>query len=356
MHIANPIYDVVFKYLMEDAKIAKLMISTIIGEEILELDFCSQEFVGEFEAKQQSSKSGTKTKVKSKKRRGTDKLKERLGLTVYRLDFTAKIKTKEGYKRVIFELQKAKFPTDIMRFRKYLGDQLSNKENTERVVVNGKSRKFGLPIISIYFLGHPLDHTKSSAIKVSRQYIDLITNELITTKENFIESLTIDSYVIQIPSLTAKRRNELEILLSVFDQSSAIDKEHHILNMEEVDFPEKFHPIIRKLHQAVQSKAIKDNMDMEDGIIDELEDMYRQIEELEEKNRVIQKEEEQAKLDKAKAEEARIKAEEDKVKAEEAQIRAEADKAKAEADKVQIALENEELRRKIAELLANQKE
>ena len=212
--------------------------------------------------------------------------------------------------------------------------------------------------------------TKSSAIKVSRQYIDLITNELITTKENFIESLTIDSYVIQIPSLTAKRRNELEILLSVFDQSSAIDKEHHILNMEEVDFPEKFHPIIRKLHQAVQSKAIKDNMDMEDGIIDELEDMYRQIEELEEKNRVIQKEEEQAKLDKAKAEEARIKAEEDKVKAEEAQIRAEADKDKAEeaqiraeadkdkaeADKVQIVLENEELRRKIAELLANQKE
>ena len=178
MHIANPIYDVVFKYLMEDAKIAKLMISTIIGEEILELDFCSQEFVGEFEAKQQSSKSGTKTKVKSKKRRGTDKLKARLGLTVYRLDFTAKIKTKEGYKRVIFELQKAKFPTDIMRFRKYLGDQLSNKENTERVLVNGKSRKFGLPIISIYFLGHPLDHTKSSAIKVSRQYIDLITNEL----------------------------------------------------------------------------------------------------------------------------------------------------------------------------------
>ena len=32
MHIANPIYDVVFKYLMEDSKIAKLMISSITGE------------------------------------------------------------------------------------------------------------------------------------------------------------------------------------------------------------------------------------------------------------------------------------------------------------------------------------
>ncbi len=30
MQIANPIYDVVFKYLMEDAKIAKLLISSII--------------------------------------------------------------------------------------------------------------------------------------------------------------------------------------------------------------------------------------------------------------------------------------------------------------------------------------
>ena len=31
MLIANPIYDVVFKYLMEDSKIAKLVISSIIG-------------------------------------------------------------------------------------------------------------------------------------------------------------------------------------------------------------------------------------------------------------------------------------------------------------------------------------
>ena len=38
MHIANPIYDVVFKYLMEDNDIAKLIISTIIGEDIVALD------------------------------------------------------------------------------------------------------------------------------------------------------------------------------------------------------------------------------------------------------------------------------------------------------------------------------
>ena len=49
MQIANPIYDVVFKYLMEDAKIAKLLISSIIGEEIETLDFRPQEFTADID-------------------------------------------------------------------------------------------------------------------------------------------------------------------------------------------------------------------------------------------------------------------------------------------------------------------
>lgn len=326
MYIANPIYDVVFKYLMEDAKIAKLMIASIINEEVVELDFLSQEFTGEFENK----------KTKSKKTKAEENLKQRLGLTVYRFDFSAKIKTPEGEKQVIIELQKAKFPTDIMRFRKYLGDQLINKENTTSVTVNGRSRKIGLPIISIYFLGHSLDHTKASAIKVSRHYIDLITNEIITQKENFIESLTLDSYVIQIPFLTDKRRTELEILLSVFDQSCAVDKEHHILNMNEDDFPEKFRPIIRKLHKAVESKEMKNKMEMEDGIIDELEDMEREIEALELKNLIMQR----------KIEEQKMEAEFEKRKA----------KEQFEQEKAQVEQENEALKRRIEELLAGKKE
>ena len=200
MQIANPIYDVVFKYLMDDEKIAKLMISSIIGEEIEELTFLPQEFIGEIEKSDKGQQSEIKRNQKGR-------------WTVYRLDFSAKIKTTEGYKKVIIELQKAKFPTDIMRFRKYLGEQFSNKENFQKIKVGNRIRKTGLPIISIYFLGHKLDHTTSSAIKVSRQYKDLITDEIIETKESFIESLTIDSYVIQIPFLTDKRRNDLEILL-----------------------------------------------------------------------------------------------------------------------------------------------
>jgi hypothetical protein len=269
---------------MEDAKVAKLMISSIIGEDIENLSFLPQEFVAEIEKSEGA-------KISKRKQIRMDPL------TVYRLDFSANIKTADGYKKVIIELQKAKFPADIMRFRKYLGEQFSNKDNFQKVKVGSRFRKTGLPIISIYFLGHKLDYTKSSAIKVSRQYIDLMTNKIIETKESFIESLTLDSYVIQIPYLTDKRRNDLEILLSVFDQRNNVDKDHHILNVKESDFPEKYRPIIRKLQKAVEDNEVRKKMNMEDGIIDELEDLERTIDDLEQENEIVKQENEIVKLE-----------------------------------------------------------
>lgn len=270
MLIANPIYDVVFKFLLEDAKIAKLLLSSIIGETIEELVFLPQEFVSDID----------KEKIDKPRKAAMSRKGNKSSLTVYRLDFSAYIKTPEGTKQVIIELQKAKFPTDIIRFRKYLGEQFADKKNITSLKINKRTRKVGIPIISIYFLGHKLDHTTASAIKISRQYQDLITNEVIDTKETFIESLTLDSYVIQIPYLTDKRRTELEILLSVFDQRNVADNEHHILNVNEQDFPEKYRAIIRKLQEANQSPEIKKKMQLEDGIIEELEDKEREIEEL----------------------------------------------------------------------------
>ncbi len=99
MQIANPIYDVVFKFLMEDQDSAILLLSTIINETIESLDLLPQENVLHLQAR---------------------------SLTVYRLDFSAKIKTVEGsYKQVLIKIQKAKLPSDIMRFRRYLGEQYS---------------------------------------------------------------------------------------------------------------------------------------------------------------------------------------------------------------------------------------
>ena len=113
MQIANPIYDVVFKYLMEDSKIAKLIISSIIKQDIEILDFSPKEFV-------------TNIDKTLKKKNQSEKKTERTNFfTVYRLDFTAKIRTNDSEKIVIIEIQKAKFATDILRFRTYLGVKYS---------------------------------------------------------------------------------------------------------------------------------------------------------------------------------------------------------------------------------------
>ncbi len=247
IQIANPIYDVVFKYLLDDNKVAKIFLSAILEEEIVELEYRPKE-------------------VRTETEKST--------LTVYRMDFSAKIKTTEGdHRLVIIEIQKAKYHTDIMRFRKYLGSQYADPNN---MYVEEEGVKYALPIISMYFLGHSLKHTEAPVIKVKRNYYDMATGEELKEKEEFIESLTHDSYVIQIPKLKEKRRNELEILLSIFDQGD-YRSNNHILNIREEDFPEKYHSVIRRLQRAIAETKVRDTMDLEDEILEELGDMERTI-------------------------------------------------------------------------------
>jgi hypothetical protein len=177
MRIANPIYDTVFKYLMEDNQLAKLLLSTILGEEIVELDFKPQEHT---------------TTVAPR------------SLTVYRLDFAATVENAQGERRqVLIEIQKAKLASDIMRFRRYLGDQYRNPGNVQELVdaARGYSKRRALPLLTIYFLGHGLEYTKAPVIRVRRECIDATTGERLSRKEPFIEGLTHDSTIIQIPHL-----------------------------------------------------------------------------------------------------------------------------------------------------------
>ena len=76
MKVANPLYDVVFRYLMKDMRVAKLVISNIIEQEIESLEF------------------------------GFTELDRKLpdgSLTVLRLDFSAKIREPDGRVLVPFD-------------------------------------------------------------------------------------------------------------------------------------------------------------------------------------------------------------------------------------------------------------
>ena len=307
MLIANPIYDVVFKYLMEDSKVAKLLIGSIIGAEVLELEFRPKSFT---------------TSVH------LDPLSIKPTFTIYHLDFSAKIKSPAEEKLVIIEVQKAKLATDILRFRQYLGKQYSDKKNVYTVKTHdGTHKTLALPIISIYFLGHSLDSIHDiPVIHVNRKYIDLYSKTEIPQKDYFIECLSHDSYVISIQDLKTRRRNELEILLSVFDQSNQTE-DQHILNVREEDFPEEFRSIIRRLQEAVEVPEIRDNMEAEDSYLDAFEDQERRALAAE---KVAQEERKKAQEERKKAQEERKKAQEERKKNKEALKRIELEQQRAE--------------------------
>ena len=246
--IANPIYDGAFKYLLDDNRVARLFLSTLIGQEIVELSFRPTEHRVDVEQR---------------------------SVTVFRMDFSARISLPGGVEKlVIIEIQKAKFATDIMRFRKYLGQQYLSKENSY-TTPNGEVR--ALPILSIYLLGHSLEHTDLPVIRVMRQYLDAAGQASPGGPEEFIESLTHDSIIVQIPLLNRRRQSDLECLLGIFDQSQKDPANAHTLSIREEDYPEKFQGIIRRLMKAISEPNVRETMEVEDDYLEELEDMERMI-------------------------------------------------------------------------------
>jgi len=311
--IANPIYDVVFKYLMSDSKIAKLLISKIIEEEIVSLDFLAQERIAEINSKYEEDDD-------DKHDDNTKQEKKEKFLTIYRLDFCAKVKTKEGkLKNVLIEIQKAKLPSDIIRFRQYLGKHYASKEN---YYYEGKKQK-PLPIITIYFLGYNLKEYKCPLIKISKNIEDLAAKKEITKKIEFVEGLTHNTFIVQIPSLKQKHRIEAEDLLRIFDQKK-VGRSLHVLEVDEKDYPPKYRLVIRRLRQAIANQKIRDTMELEDEVLEDLRNFERELAEKDEK--LAKKDEKIAEKDKKLAEKEDKLAQKNKELAENKRVLAQKDK------------------------------
>lgn len=207
MIIANPIYDVVFKRMMENERVARFFIGTLLEENVETVEVKPQEFTY------------------------TEGL---AGLAVFRLDFIATIKTESGeFKKVLIEIQKARNQIDLMRFRRYLAEQYKKHD-----LVN--HTKVILPITTIYILGFKLPEIDSPCLKVERNYKDLVNNKIINTKSEFVENLTHDSFIVQVERITDKYQTRLDKLLSVFEQKNFVDdntivkKFNHTPDIEEV--------------------------------------------------------------------------------------------------------------------------
>ncbi|MDZ7880664.1 MAG: hypothetical protein U5L45_23520 [Saprospiraceae bacterium] len=237
MIIANPLYDVVFKYLLEDTDIARELLSTILNEPITHLEVKPQETVTE----------GAQN-----------------NLNILRFDFKATIETPTGdIKKVLIELQKLKQNFDIMRFRRYLGD---NYKKEDTIPFNdGTSTTMPLPIVTIYILGFVLNKMTNAAVKINREYRDILTNTPIFIKEEFIELLTHDSYVIQVLSLPPDTKTKLERVLQIFNPKFRTKDQHKLDFTGNVDEP-IVQKMVNRLQRAIIDEEVRHIMDVEDEI------------------------------------------------------------------------------------------
>ena len=254
MHIANPMYDAIFKHLLEDTVSAKLIIGAILGEEIEALELMPQE-----------------SAVRVRPREG-----EEADFTVQRIDFAATVRTAAGERlRVLVEVQKSHYSDDVMRFRRYLGQHYAD-ERAYVTMEGGRERHHPLRLTTIYFLGRRLPCTDATVLKVTREYLDAVTGERLEVREEFVESLTHECYVVQVPLLTDRRRTDLERLLSVFDQKLRTDS-RHVLEVDETWIPPEYGPVLRRLQRAAASRELELSMRLEDEVVEEWMRMERDI-------------------------------------------------------------------------------
>ena len=301
MKIANPIYDVVFRYLMDDEKVAKLLLSAIIGETVIELDMRPTENAIRME----------------------NIIKNGLALSVARMDFSAKIRNESGRERIItIELQKAQYFFQIMRFRRYLSKQYGDIKNSYKIESarkKGHYHRVGIPIFPIYILGDTFTTEEVPVLRINRNYIDVATKKRINERHEFIESLTHDAVIIQIPYLAKRRRTDLEQLLAVFDQDNIDEKNQHFMKIKEEDYPSKYQGVIRRLKRAAAEETIVKHMDIEDEIVDAFRAKDEEIEEVRAQFKEAKKKVEE---EKEKLKEERKKTQEEKRKAQEAEQKA----------------------------------
>ncbi len=274
MKIINPLYDRAFKYLMENERLAKKVISVLLDKEIEELSLGQQETI-----------------LPDEKR----------GLTLFRLDFKAIIKEADGTsKKVLIELQKSKYPTDIQRFRNYLGSNyISKSTKTEKI---DYSQKELFPIITIYILGYKMDDLPYLAVKVNREVIDSISNEPIHVKSFFIDHLTHESHIIQVRRLPGERRTRLEKFLTLFNQAWISDQDY-IIDLQ--DIPAEFKDMAKYLQAPLMDDDFRRQLEAEeqiDTIFDEQESRFLvQIEEAKQREQEARQREQEERRQKEEA-------------------------------------------------------
>ena len=247
IHVANPIYDSVFKYIMEDERIAKTMLSALLKKEVVHVTVRPHEY--------------------SNTTRDT--------LSMFRIDFAATVREREGDvekdRVVLIELQKTWLNTETLRFRQYLGAQYSNKSNIREEDEKG----FAYPMVAVYLLGHRVGNINEPIVYVNHDVFDYNGNIVKEgSEEPFVESLTHNSIIVQIPLLRGNVNNRLEKVLSVFDQTQVEGNTQQVLKIDEDKYADDNDMlyVLHKLTAAAANSEMRQDMNVEDEYYKAIED------------------------------------------------------------------------------------
>ena len=235
--IANPIYDVVFKYLMEDERIARTILSALLKENIIKAEPRPHEYTN-----------------------GQKEL-----MSIFRIDFAATILKPDGEKQlVLIELQKTWLPTETLRFRQYLGIHYQNPKNIDMTSPD----RHALPMVAVYILGHTVGDIEDPVVYIRNQAVNYEDEPIRHGLPNkFVDSLNHNSIFVQIPRLRGRINNRLEKVLSIFDQSQVSEDNQHYLSLDDQVFTEAdtdMQPIFHRLMMAASSVEMRQDMNVED--------------------------------------------------------------------------------------------
>ena len=250
--VANPIYDSVFKFLMEDERIAKTVLSALLKKEVVSVEM----------------------------RRHEHPNITRDNISMFRIDFAARVMQDDGSTRlVLIELQKTWLSTETLRFRRYLAAQYNAEENMLKDS-NSEAGPYAIPMIAIYLLGHRIGDIDKAVVYVNHKALDYDGKEIENGENDpFINSLTHDSIIVQIPLLHGKINNKLDRVLSVFDQSQRDDSNQHIVRLDINNYEgdsELMH-LVHRLGLAAMNASVRQEMDDEDEFFSAIESRDTQL-------------------------------------------------------------------------------
>jgi hypothetical protein len=195
---------------------------------------------------------------------------------MFRIDFAANVRQADGTERLtLIELQKSWVPSEVLRFRQYLGVQYESERNMS-------ADGYGLPMVAVYLLGHKVGDIEEPVIYVLNEPCDYDGN--LVTKglpDPFVSSLTHESIIVQIPRLRGKINNRLDEILSIFDQSQTnADTNDHTIFIDENRYAEEdaeMQRILRRLLMAAVSSDIRQDMNVEDEYYSYLEQKETEV-------------------------------------------------------------------------------